>query len=190
MELFKVVRGPYEFEKVKQECIGKESTIVKARYPVEYEPIRRYCQMVDNANPLFLDPDYARKTKYGGVISPPAMVPIFATTGAMPNPWPPVDESQLPLAVLKEVPVRGSAVINMSQDLEFLKPVRVGDQLSAKERVVNIYEKSIRLDPKAIWVLTETAITNQRQEVVCIIHNLMLSHRTIEEQEQDQREGR
>jgi len=69
----------------------------------------------------------------------------------------------------------------MSQNLEFLKPVRVGDRLSSKEKIVDIYQKSIRLDPEAIWVLTETTIRNQNEEVVCIISNLILSHRTPEE---------
>jgi len=179
--LFKQVRGPYDLEKVKKECIGKESVTVNGRYPVEYEPIRRYCQMVDCANPLFLAPEYAKKAKYDEVICPPAMAAIFAVPGAMPEPWPPVDELQLPLAILKQVPVKGSAAINMSQNLEFLKPVRVGDRLSSKEKIVDIYQKSIRLDPEAIWVLTETTIRNQNEEVVCIISNLILSHRTPEE---------
>ena len=181
MALFKVVKCPYDLEKVKKQCIGKESPTVKARYPVEYEPIRRYCQMVDNANPLFLDPEYDKKTKYEGVICPPAMLPILASAGAMPNPWPPVDESQKPMAILKEVPAMGSAGINMSQELEFIKPVKVGDWLSSKEKVVDIYKKSIRLDPEAVWVLTETTIMNQNKEVVCVVRNLILSHRTSEE---------
>lgn len=162
-------------------CIGIESPIVKAKYPVEYEPIRRYCQMVDCANPLFLDPEYAKKTKYGGVICPPAMASIFAMLGATPTAWPPADDSEIPLGILKQVSVMGSGVINMSQDLEFLKPVRVGDRLSAQDKVADMYKKSIRLDPEAIWVLTETTIKNQDDEIVCLVRNLILTHRTPEE---------
>jgi len=181
MDVFKVVSGPYDFNKVREECVGKESVTVQARYPVEYEPIRRYCQMVDCANPLFLDPEYGKKSKYGEVICPPAMACILSVAGAMPNSWPPADPPQQPLGILKEIPVMGSAVINMSQDLEFFKPVRVGDRLSSKDKVVDIYKKSIRLDPEAIWVVTETTIKNQDEEVVCTVRNLVLSHRTLEE---------
>jgi hypothetical protein len=38
---------------------------------VEKGAIRRYCDAVGDSSPLFRDPDYAKNTRYGGVIAPP-----------------------------------------------------------------------------------------------------------------------
>ena len=40
--------------------IGTETPIRWARYPVEHEPIRRWCHMVACDAPLFLDPGMRR----------------------------------------------------------------------------------------------------------------------------------
>src|SRR5713226_4508197 len=41
---------------------------------VERGAIRRYCQAMGNLNPLYLDEEYARDTRYGGVIAPPLFI--------------------------------------------------------------------------------------------------------------------
>ena len=143
------------------------------RYPVEYDSIRRYCHMNDDTNPLFLDPEYARKTKYGAVISPPLLIGNFAGPGI----WPPAEEGQQ----LPTVPTAGDRGINLTTEYEFLKPVKVGDHLSVKSRIADVYIKPIRLDPKAFWTVTERIITNQDGEVVVIARNTGLRHRTPEQ---------
>jgi acyl dehydratase len=155
-----------------RKTIGKETATVKGRYPVEYDPIRRTCHMVDDTNPLFLDPEYAKTTKYGAVICPPAMVNYFAGNGI----WPPSEGPVFP-----EVPSAGDRRINLTVEAEWFKPVKVGDQLSMKFRVADVYMKGIGLDPKAFWVVLETIITNQDGDVVCIERNIGLRHRTPEQ---------
>jgi hypothetical protein len=78
--------------------IGQETSLRWARYPVEHEPIRRWCHMVECNNPLYLDPEYAARTRLGRVVCPPLMIPIFANAGLPSRPsssgpeieWPPV----------------------------------------------------------------------------------------------------
>src|SRR5262245_47040994 len=84
--------------------IGDETEPVPSRYAVEYDPIRRYCHMVDDDNPLFLDPDYAKDTDYGAVVAPPFF--IRQTTG--PGPWPPAAQAA---SVLALVPTAGERTI-------------------------------------------------------------------------------
>jgi acyl dehydratase len=168
------VAGAYDIERVRREWIGWKSPVTGGRYPVEYDPIRRFCHMVDDTNPLFLDPDYAAATHYGGVIVPPVMVDYFAG----PGPWPPVRRRP---GVLDLVPTRGDRLINLNQTMEFLRPVKVGDRLSSQMEIVDVIEKPIRLDPKAIWITFETRITNQHGEVVATVRNTLLTHRTPEE---------
>ena len=164
----------YDIEAVRQKYVGFETAVSKGRYPVEHDPIRRHCHMVEDTNPLFLDPDYAQKTKYGAVICPPSgwLAMYFASLG----PWPAVFEPLVPI-----VPTPGKRIINMSQEVEWFLPIRVGDQLAIKRRIVDVYQKPISIDPEAVWTVSESIITNQRGETVCIVRNTLLTHRTPEE---------
>lgn len=168
----RAVDGPYDIEAVRREWIGKKTDPRRGRYPVEHDPIRRYCQMVEDTNPLFLDPDFAASTEHGGVIAPPAMVGYFAGNGA----WPRLQEQNL----MGDIPTRGARLINMNTDWEYLRPVHIGDRLSSQSEVVDIFEKPIRLDPKAVWIVTENRIMDQHGELVAIGRNTLLTHRTPE----------
>ncbi|MDO8671518.1 MAG: MaoC family dehydratase N-terminal domain-containing protein [Dehalococcoidia bacterium] len=155
-----------------RKLIGTETAVVKGRYPVEYDPIRRHCDMVADANPLFLEPEYARQTKHGAVLCPPTLVGYFAENGA----WPPVAAPLLPV-----IPTAGNRAINLTVEAEWFKPVKVGDQLYQKLRLADVYIKPIKLDPKAFWLQTERVVTNQNGEVVYIERKLAVRHRTPEQ---------
>ena len=159
-------KTPEEMLEKARELIGKWSEEISYRYPVEYEPIYRYCNMVDDENPLFLDPEYATKTKHGGVIMPP-----FAAFGML---MPGFQEIMMPR--MPRTP--GPFVINMSQEYEWFRPLKVGDRLSFMSRVADIYVKSIKIDPKAWWIVLEFLYKNHRGEQVMLVRNLALSHRS------------
>ena len=93
------------------------------------------------------------------------------------GPWPAVFEPLMPI-----VPTRGKRAINMSQEVEWSARIKVGDRLSVRRRVVDVYEKAISLDPEAVWIVAEAIITNQRDETVCVVRNTLLTHRTPQEQ--------
>jgi acyl dehydratase len=157
-----------------RKLVGRETKPVKAPYPVEHDPIRRFCHMSGDNNPLFLDPEHAKKSRFGAVTAPMTAVALFGGQG----PWPPTSEAaeQLP-----PVPSLGDRLINLSTEWEFLKPVKVGDHLSVSRRIADVFIKPIRLDPKAFWTVTETIYRNQHREVVAIMRNIGLRHRTPDE---------
>ncbi len=161
----------YNIEKVRKKYVGFTTTPAKGRYPVEYEPIRRHCHMVEDNNPLFLDPQYASTTSHGAVLCPPSgwLVLYFASLGV----WPAVFEPFVPL-----VPTPGKRIVNMAQDVEWFQRVKVGDHLSVQRRVADVYQKPISIDPLAVWIVAELVVTNQREETVCVIRNTLLTHRT------------
>ena len=157
-----------EIFEIAKKRIGIETKSIPGRYPVEYDPIRRFCHMRDDANPLFLDPAYAKKAGYKDVVCPPLLVGYFAGPGV----WPPSDAGPrmmaipiLPPSAAQDSP-RSS--INMATEYEFFKPVTVGDRLSSKSRIGDVYMKPIKRDPEALWQVIENIITNQDGEVVCI----------------------
>ena len=164
----------YDIEAIRQKYIGTEIAKARGRFPVEYDPIRRHCHMVDDNNPLFLDPNYAKGTEHGAVLCPPSgwLALYFASLG----PWPAVFEPLLPI-----VPTPGKRIVNMAQEVEWFGRIKVGDHLSVRRRVTDVYQKSISIDPEAVWIVAEAIITNQADDTVCVIRNTLLTHRTPEE---------
>lgn len=164
----------YDIEEVRRKYIGFETAKARGRYPVERDPIRRHCHMVDDNNPLFIDAAYAKTAGYPDAVCPPSgwLALYFASLG----PWPAVFEPLFPI-----VPTPGKRIVNMSQDVEWFARITAGDQLYVVRRVADVYEKAVSLDPRAVWIVAEVEITNQREEKVCVIRNTLLTHRTPEE---------
>ena len=166
---------PEELLEEARKLIGSETEVVRGRYPVEHDPIRRYCHMTDDTNPLFLDTEYAEFSRYGSVISPPLLIGYFTGNG----PWPPADGS---VPSLPAIPSPGDRLINLTTEWEFYEPVKIGDRLSYKRRVADVFIKGIRLDSKAFWVKTEMLVYNQDETLVAMSTNLLVRHRTQEQQ--------
>ena len=165
---------PYDIEAVREKYVGTEIAEARGRYPVEHDAIRRHCHMVDDNNPLFLDPQYAASTEHGAALCPPSgwLALYFASLG----PWPAAFEPLLPV-----VPTPGKRLINMRQETEWFARVKVGDHLSVRRRVADVYQKAVSLDPEAVWIVAEAIVTNQRGERVCVIRNTLLTHRSPKE---------
>lgn len=168
------LKPPKEILEIAKEFVGVETELVEGRYPVEYDPIRRYCHATGDTNPLFLDPEYAKKTKYGGVVSPPLLIGYFGGSGI----WPPAVEHPVSRTTLPLPPADGPRrAINLATDWTFFKLVKVGDRISAKNRVADVYMKAIRTDPEAIWTVTERIFTNQNGAVVAVMKNTLLNYK-------------
>jgi acyl dehydratase len=60
-------------------------------------------------------------------------------------------------------------------------PVRVGDRLRAEVRIADLYVKPVRIDPEAVWIVTETRISRSDGVVVVSVRNTVLVHRSPEQ---------
>jgi acyl dehydratase len=170
--------GEYDMDAVRATWVGKSLGGSVGRYPVEYEPIRRHCHMVQDANPLYLDRDYAASGPYGAVVVPPAMLLMhFSSNGPWPR-RPRASSGPRPPSFTSGVPTPGDRGINMSTSWKFLAPVVVGDELRNERAVRDVYMKPIKLDPHAVWIITEIRILNQRDELVAVGDNTVLVHRS------------
>lgn len=175
----------YDIEAVRRDWIGRTSAKKRAKYPVEHEPIRRHCLMVGNENPLFIEPGYVPRTP-----SPPTALWIFSWVGRLGPQGPRLGKTAKAPADGKKseegafalgMPMIGSQFTNMGRELEFFLPVYVGDHLSSATRTADIFIKPTRLDPESLWIVNEDIITNQKDEVVCIIRNTLMNFRTPDE---------
>jgi acyl dehydratase len=86
------------------------------------EHVDRYAEMTGDRNPLHFDEEYAAKTPFGRLV-----VHGGLTSGI------------LNALVAEDMP--GPGTVFMSMDLQFLKPVFVGDTITATAKVLEVHEK-------------------------------------------------
>jgi acyl dehydratase len=118
--------------------------------------IQHFAAMVRDANPSYWDAEFAQRM-WGGLLAPPALLIGLL----MPPPWTPSGDPP-PASIAIRVPLPGTAIINASNDSEFLIPVVEGDRLSVVEEVVSVSpEKQSRL---GVGHFVETLETYYRED--------------------------
>jgi hydroxyacyl-ACP dehydratase HTD2-like protein with hotdog domain len=132
---------------------------------VSRRDVTRFAVATDDLNPLYLDEEQAKHSRYGGLIAPPLfyMAPLtepVPETELRPDGLP--FEGKLPVP-----PTPLPRLMDGGTEVEFLQPVRVGDVLTGRSKITNIYQKTGRSGP-LIFVQRETTFTNQKGELVLI----------------------
>ncbi len=127
--------------------------------------VARFAVATDDLNPLYLDEDRAKQSRYGGLIAPPLfyMAPLTE-----PVPETELRADGLPFEGKFPVPPTPlPRLMDGGTEVEFLQPVRVGDVLTGRSQITDIYQKEGRSGP-LIFVQRETTFTNQNGELVLI----------------------
>lgn len=114
---------------------------------VEAGSIRRFAEAIGDPNPLYVDEEYARLTRWGGVIASPT----FLCTLLPPLPVPPVEF--------------GTMGLNGGNKFECLRPVRPGDVIAAQSRLAEVRAVEGRSGGMLISE-REVRYTNQAGEIV------------------------
>ena len=125
--------------------------------------VRRYVDATGDANPLWLDDDYARQAGYRGRILPPTLVgwvPFSFKEGTERATTDPTDlRRQLPL------PAGYTNVRNAGSETEWLQPVYLGEQLATQSSITDIVARQGRAG-LGIYISEEEQVLNIRQEIV------------------------
>jgi acyl dehydratase len=108
-----------------------------ARDAVNTAMIRHWCDALEDANPVYTDPEFAAKSIHGGIVAPPAMLnawtmpglPGRPEAGAGPNPMRALDEAGF------------SSVIATNSEHEYLRYLRPGDLLLGSNELVDVSEE-------------------------------------------------
>ena len=110
--------------------------------------IRHFCQGIGDPNPLYWDEEYARHTKYGSIIAPPAFLySVYwcsGRTGGLPG-------------------VHG---FHAGNDWEWFRPIYQGDRISVQEQFTGLEEKSSRFAGRTFIQSSVSHYYNQRGEVI------------------------
>jgi uncharacterized protein len=125
--------------------------------------VRRYVDATGDANPLWLDDEFARSAGYRSRLLPPTLVgwvPFSLREGA--------DRSGADATGLRRqlpLPEGYTNVRNAGSETEWLQPVFVGEQLSTQSRIVDIVARQGRVG-LGIYITQEEQILNSQQEIV------------------------
>jgi acyl dehydratase len=147
-------------------------------FEVEKESIRRFADAVGDANPLYWDAKYAGKSRYGSIIAPPGFISSLWFWGR-----PAKQSKQEPAPVTSGL---FSLIDNLSQagyrytldsgiDYEFFHPVRAGNTIRSKSVIKDLVERGGK-EGKAVFLITETTYTNQKNEIVAIARATYIQH--------------
>lgn len=141
--------------------IGKETEAVTRE--VYAKDIRRFCYAVGDLNPLYLDEEFAKRSGFGGTIAPPMFFDI-PTTPEFPQDQ--LKEDGMPRRGLTPR-IKATKTMAGGNEIEFFKPIRVGDRITRVSKIADIYEKEGR-SGTLVFTVFESRYTNQDGEVVAV----------------------
>jgi acyl dehydratase len=149
-----------------QAMVGQESELQLCKDDVNKAMIRHWCEAMEDGNPLYTDEEYAKQSKYGGIIAPPQMVQAFST----PPLWPKKEGEPDPFAkAVKRMADAGYfGIVATTTTQEYFVPMRPGDHLRFKVKLAAVSpEKTTRIGT-GHFVTAEYTYVNQKDEVVCV----------------------
>lgn len=114
---------------------------------VDRSQIRLFAEAIGDPNPLYVDEEYARTTRWGGIIAPPTFV-YNLKPGAFP-----------------EIPLPTTRLLNGGDEFEYFGVVRPDDVIVVIAKWTDLYERSGRLG-QMVFTVWETTYTNQHGKLV------------------------
>ena len=136
-----------------RKLIGKD-LVEPLVFEVEKGAIIKFAEAIEDPNPLYRNEEYAKKSRYGGIIMPPLM------RSAMGLPELQAAQLGLPLGKKMNVIARGF-------ELEILKPIIAGDTVTVTCVLDDLTEQESKLG-HLITIHSTRKITNQKGEVTSI----------------------
>jgi acyl dehydratase len=161
-----------------QALVGKEGPSVIGVDKVCKQMIRHWSEAMENANPMYTDEEYARKSKYGSIIAPPMMVLAFAQFPL----WPDGQDMlyrhpeklhgkktlapyEVAMQKLDEVGFTGMFVVGCAQ--EFIQPLFPGDQVIKTSKLLSVTEEKKTSAGNGHFLSVLFSYSNQKGELIC-----------------------
>src|SRR5215831_15876997 len=113
--------------------------------PVNVPMIRHWVDALADRNPVYLDADFAARTRFAGIVAPPAM--LQAWTMARPKIEGIAERGGAPVEYRHDNPIRAldaagyTGTLATNSELEFVRYLRPGDQLQAANEVASISDR-------------------------------------------------
>jgi hypothetical protein len=161
-----------EFRKRLDELVGKPTGSGKpmvAPDPVNQAMIRHWCYALEDMNPVYLDPEFAARSRFGGIVSPPVMLQSWTMappkiSGIAERGGVPVEIRENPMAFLDEAGFIGTVATNSEFEME--RYPKLGDLLSATTVIESVSEEKKTALGTGHFLTWVTTYTDEQGEVV------------------------
>ena len=138
--------------------------------PVNVPMIRHWVDALDDRNPVYLDEAFARTTRFGGIVAPPAML----QTWGMPRPKIQgiAERGGSPVEISADNVVRAldaegfTGTLATNSELEFVRYLRLGDQLHVSNELESISNRKSTALGLGYFVTWVTSYRTAAGEVV------------------------
>src|SRR5713101_4753533 len=144
-----------------RELIGRETKPTTAT--VLAEEVKAFAEAIGDENPLYVDDGAAKRSSFGGIVSPPTFpIRIGAAAG----------DPDLFLAL----DLNYASLLHAEQEFEWFRPLTAGETVTLTGRVGDMYEKPGKsgiLD----FVVMEQIAKDEKGEVVCVAKTTLISRR-------------
>lgn len=130
-------------------------------FEVDKSGIRRWADAIGDPNPLYWDEEYAKKSRYRGMVCPPGYLG-----------WPTVPQRREPDTIGPF-----TRRVNGGTEIEFFQPIKAGETLTVTSKIVDIRER--QGGPTTglmLFVNRETTFRNKRGKVVAKFRGTLISY--------------
>ena len=134
---------------------GKEYRPERGNEVASKDAIRRYVRGIGDLNPLFRDPEYASRTRYGCIIAPPPFLYCIAA-----------------LAGMEGLP--GVHAFYCGAEWEWFKTIRVNDEIGCVDVPTDLIEKHGRMGGRQFLQVGKVFYANQRDELVAVCKRMTM----------------
>jgi acyl dehydratase len=122
---------------------------------------QRYAIAVGDLNPVYFDDDAARAAGYPGIIAPPNfLTSVLGWEAGPPEPELLEDGTEAKILVPE---IRGLRLMGGGHELTYGQPVRPGDVVTARRKLVDLYEREAKFG-QLLFAISDIRYTNQRGE--------------------------
>jgi hypothetical protein len=137
--------------------------------PVNQPMIRHWCHALDDMNPVYLDPEFADKSRFGGIVSPPVML----QTWIMPSPkiegiaergGVPMEIGRNPASFIEEAGF--TSIVATNSEFEIERYPRLGDVISVTQVFEDISDEKKTSLGTGHFVTWLSTYTDQNGEVL------------------------
>ncbi|HET8678980.1 MAG TPA: MaoC family dehydratase N-terminal domain-containing protein [bacterium] len=157
-----------------RQWIGPEWGPLKAPGPIEWSDVRRYLNAVGGQSPAARAAHAQGSSSGSGITIPPAMIldvlrpapgmeGYADADGGLPSSGGPVALIQVPGERLR---------LNVSTEIEWMRPPRIGDWVSVQYKIIDIAVKE-RRDGSAVYITEERRYTDQAGQPLALVRQTM-----------------
>lgn len=131
--------------------------------------MRAYAEGIGDPNPLYRDPEYAAKTRWGKQIAHPTFI-LF--TG--------VPQKKAITAEEREIGKGGGFpgvhAMYAGEELEMFRPIEEGDRLTSRNGLAKVEERPSKTAGFSVYETGEAVLWNQREELVGVRRSLIVRY--------------